>query len=88
MAVLLVTYDLNKEAHRPKILEEIRKGSWQKLSESSYVIETDENPEQVYVRLQRCIDSNDIIYVITLKRPYWGWGPEDVNEWLDARVTY
>lgn len=88
MSVLLVTYDLNKETVRPKITEEVRKTAWAKLSESSYAIDTNETPQAVYNRFESYLDSNDNLYVITLKRPYAGQGPQAVNEWLEQRLTY
>jgi hypothetical protein len=90
MAVYIVTYDLNKESVRPNITKRIRDTypSWAKLSESSYAIETQASPQQVVDALKPLIDSNDNLYVITLKRPYAGYGPPDVNEWLEQRLTW
>lgn len=89
MAVLLVTYDLNREIVRPNITKRIKDSySWAKLSESSYAIATDATPEQVYAHLRPMIDQNDHIYVITLKRPYIGFGPKEVNAWLETHLTY
>jgi len=88
MAVYIVTYDLNKETKRPDILSDIKKTSWAKLSESSYAISTTETPTEVYNRLSKHIDNNDNLYVITLKKPYYGKGPKDVNDWLANNLTY
>ncbi|QIO42919.1 hypothetical protein HA464_02255 [Rhizobium leguminosarum bv. trifolii] len=88
MNKLLVTYDLNREQVRPKILEEIKRNAWAKLSESSYAIETYETPKQVYDRLSPYLDGNDNCYIITLAAPYYGQGPKLVNEWLDKRLNY
>lgn len=90
MAVLLVTYDLNREVNRPNITKKLKKGfpTWAKLSESSYAIATEATPDQVHAFLRPEIDENDQIYVITLKRPYSGRGPKDVNDWLEKHLTY
>lgn len=87
MAVFLVTYDLNKEATRPKILDKIREWPWAKLSESSYAVEST-SVEAVYNQLKPMIDDNDNLFVITLKQPYTGWGPKDVHDWLQKKLTY
>ncbi len=87
MAIYLVTYDLNKESIRPKIVDEIRKTAFAKLSESSYAIDTAETPRQVYDRFLKHLDSNDNFYAITLRSPYFGQGPKEVNDWLAARLT-
>ena len=90
MAILLVTYDLNREGQRPNIVDAVKNvgTSWARLSESSYAIETIKTPEQVYAELSKLIDDNDYLFVITLKRPYFGYGPKDVIDWLDKRLTY
>lgn len=86
MAVYIVTYDLNLEASRPNILGSIKERSWAKLSESSYAIETDETSEEVFIDLRRHLDGDDNIYIIPLRKPYSGFGPNAVNEWLDANL--
>ncbi len=90
MAVYLVTYDLNREVVRPIITGELKKAypDWARLSESSYAILTNSTPQQVYDRLKPLIDSNDNIYIINLKRPYVGFGPKDVNAWLERNLPW
>lgn len=85
--VYLVTYDLNQETKRPPIVKEIKDfGNWAKLSESSYAISTPLTIHQVYEKLKKHIDQNDQIYIITLKKPWTGFGPKDVNEWLEQNL--
>ncbi|CAO4170185.1 hypothetical protein CLBKND_01542 [Methylorubrum aminovorans] len=89
MGVYLVTYDLNREVHRPNIVGKIREFSgWAKLSESSCAINTSLTVEQVYHILYPFIDSNDNLYIITLRRPYVGFGKKDVNDWLEQNLSY
>lgn len=88
MTVYLVTYDLNKETKRPDILKVLKEMSWAKLSESSYAVDTEETALQVYNRFKGVIDANDNLYVISLRQPYSGFGPDDVNKWLDARLKW
>ena len=83
MAVLLVTYDLNKPGQDySDFIVTFKNYPWAKLSESSYAISTNKSPTTIYEELAPYIDKNDHVYVITLSRPYWGYGPEDVNKWL------
>ena len=88
MAILIVAYDLNKEVVRPKITAEIKKRSWAKLSESSYAIDTAESPETVYESLRPMLDDNDNLYVINLRRPYAGFGPQAVIDWLAEKLQW
>ena len=87
MAVLLITYDLKRPGQAyDSMMAYIKQHPWARLSESSYAIETSASPESVTNRIRQITDSNDNIYVITLTRPYNGWGPQDVNEWLQQRL--
>lgn len=89
MAVLLITYDLNKEVKRPPLLQTIKSlyPDWAKLSESSYAVNTQTTPQQVYNSLAHLLDSNDSCLVITLKSPWWGRSQHpEVIEWLKQRL--
>lgn len=86
MATYIVTYDLNKETVRPKIVDEVQKTGWARLSESSYAIETEETPQEVYNRFLPLLDSNDTFYAISLSRPYYGQGLDEVNQWLEENL--
>ena len=73
---------------RPNITGAIKKRySWAKLSESSYAVSTDETPLAVYNYLKPNLDDNDQLYVINLRRPYYGQGSQEVNSWLDNNLT-
>jgi CRISPR-associated endonuclease Cas2 len=86
MAVLLVTYDLNKEGKSKvdynKFYKLRNSYNYARLSESSYALQTDESPDTVFNKMRAVIDENDFIYIINLKRPYTGFGLEEVNNWL------
>ena len=90
MAVLLVTYDLNKEGNSrsdyTEILKQIKRTAWAHLSDSSYAIETSETPQQVFKRLEPHLDPNDYLMVITLNRPWWGQHSREVLDWLLQRL--
>ncbi|MER8993537.1 hypothetical protein [Mesorhizobium sp. M0678] len=87
MSTYLVTYDLNKETVRPKIVDEVKASAgWARLSESSYAISTNETASQVHERFKKYLDNNDNFYVISLRRPYSGRGPKEVNDWLEKHL--
>ena len=87
MAVLLVTYDLNKPGQDySDFIDTFKKYPWARLSESSYAIETSKTPQIIYDELAPNMDKNDQVYIITLSKPFWGLGPEDVNKWLSANL--
>ena len=88
MPALLVTYDLNSPGQKhAKVLDKIKSfGSWAMLSESSYAIGTSLTPQQVYNQFKTLLDTNDRIYIITLKQPCAGYGSNKVNNWLDNNL--
>jgi hypothetical protein len=90
MAVLLVTYDLNKEGKSKvdynKFYEIRDKYDHVRLSESSYAFNTTETPEAVYGKLKPVIDPNDYILIITLKKPYFGYHLKTTIEWLNKNL--
>lgn len=83
MSVLLVTYDLSKPGQKyDDFYEVIKKGAYARLSESSYAIVSQESPKAIYEKLAISMDKNDHVYITTLQSPYWGYGPQEVNDWL------
>ena len=89
MSVLLVTYDLNSPGQKhSELLAELKEFPWAKLSESSYAVQTSLTPDQLYNRLSKHTDKNDNIFIITLKKPWQGYGPKDVIDWLSNKLTY
>ena len=89
MSVLLITYDLNSPGQKHSdLLEKIKQYPWAKLSESSYAIKTSSSPSDVFSTLRHLIDQNDNLYIINMKKPYTGFGPQDVNEWLDENLPH
>ncbi|RWR28816.1 hypothetical protein D2T31_11935 [Sinirhodobacter populi] len=89
MASYLITYDLNREVRRPKIVDAIREfGTWAKLSESSYAIVTWKTADQVYDDFKQYLDNNDSFYVISLRQPLAGQGDAKVNEWLQNQILW
>ena len=89
MATLLVTYDLNKPGKDyTDLLKKIKSYAWARLSESSYAISSNSDPQTVFNGLKPFLDPNDNLYVITLKKPHAGFGPKDVNDWLESNLAY
>lgn len=86
MPIYLVTYDLNKETKRPPIVEKVKEFDWAQLSESSYAISTPLSADEVYKAFQPFLDDNDTFYAITLRGLYAGFGPEEVNQWLESHI--
>jgi hypothetical protein len=88
MSVLLITYDLNKPGQDYEDVHKyIKQFSWARISESSYAIETNLTPDQIYQGISKFIDKTDRVYIITLDAPYSGQGPQEVNQWLSEHLN-
>lgn len=87
MSVLLITYDLKAPGKDyTDLLKQIKTFPWARLSESSYAIKTEQQTQNIYSTLKPYIDQNDNIYIINLRKPYSGYGPKEVNEWLENNL--
>ena len=89
MSVFLITYDLNKETVRPNIVKTIQNDftNWAQLSESSYAVVSNLAADDVYIKVAKHLDENDQCYVITLAKPFGGFGPKVVNDWLQENLS-
>lgn len=83
MAVLIVVFDYSPTgaSHYPMI-RAIKKYSWVKLTETSYAISTDLPPQTVFAQLRALMESTCNLYVMTSRKPFAGYGPQSVNDWL------
>lgn len=83
MAVLIVVFDYSPSgaSHYPMI-RAIRKYPWVKLTDTSYAISTEFTPEAVSTQLRSLMESASNLYVMTSRKPFAGYGPQSVNDWL------
>jgi len=91
MATLLVSYRLVVSptyAQHTGFLAALKSGAGGcvRLSEGSYVMDTDQSPTAVYEMLKRYVHQNDLLLVLRVSRPYFGQHAIDVVEWLNARL--
>jgi len=89
MSVYLLTYDL---IHKPEkdyepVWKYIKSHPWAKLSESSYAIETNANPDQIWSQVRPLIHANDNFLIISLRRPWNGQNSKEVIDWLQAKLV-
>jgi hypothetical protein len=85
--ILLISYDLNRPGQNYSALhEEIKQaGTWWHHLESTWLIETNQTPNQWYDRLAKHLDATDNILIIEVTRNYYGWLPQKAWDWLSAR---
>lgn len=89
MRPYIVTFQLNPDAPGPKVSDVIETySSWKKITDTSYVIATDEEPGDVYRKLQPELGSQHMIYICALHCPFFGYGTSDLNQWFLDNVTW
>jgi hypothetical protein len=65
-----------------KFLETLRTYSNAELAESSYVVSTSDSPTAVYEKLRKHMDQNDYIFIMSVSKPYQGYGAKAAVDWL------
>ena len=83
MFVLIVLFDSSPTgaSHYPMI-RAIKKYPWAKLTDTSYAISTDLTPQAVFTQLRSLMESACNLYAMTSRKPFAGYGPQSVNDWL------
>ena len=86
-AIYIVTYQATNAATGARVLAELKRvAGWAKLTDTSYAITSSRTPQQVYERFEALLGSEDTLYVFTVRRPYYGQGLSEVNEWLSKHL--
>jgi hypothetical protein len=85
--ILIITYDLKNPGHNYVPLFEAIKsqGAWCHYLTATWLLATDNTPEQVYNAICSKIMKSDRLLVATLSNGYEGWLPKDAWDWLRAR---
>lgn len=88
MAVYVVSYDLQKPGKDYKGLSEElqRSPSWWHYLESTWLISTREDANQLYNRLREHLDVNDSILVVQAGTGVQGWLPKDAWTWIQQNL--
>ena len=82
MSVYLITYDLQDSQYEDAVLEYIKKGSYVYLVDSSYAVNWSKAAAQISEDIQRIANNKIHVYVLSISRPYSGYGPKAANDWL------
>ena len=88
IAAFLITYDLNKsDKDCVGIVETIKEYPYAQLSKSSYVIETKETILTIYEKLEKHLDKDDYLYVITLtSNTRKGYADSETIQWMKKHL--
>jgi hypothetical protein len=88
MTAYLVTYDLNKQGkdYSGLIAELQRSPKWWKRLKSTFIILTNETPQQIWDRIKSHVDSDDYVLIIQCCDNVQGWLPKEDWDWIHANV--
>lgn len=82
MAVILVTYDLRKPGRDyAPVHRYLRQFTHCKEMESVWLLDTTTSCETIRDELQKCVDDNDILFVVRLRKE-WASRHYDCASWL------
>jgi hypothetical protein len=83
MAVLMIVFDYGPAGtSHYSMIRAIKKYPWTKLTDTSYAISTDLAPQAILTQLRSLMESASNLYVMTSRKPFAGYGPQSVNDWL------
>lgn len=84
MAVYIVTYDLNApgQDYRP-LIAAIEKFTHCKALKSAYFIDSSQEPAQIRDALMKLVDSNDMLFVMELKKSWGANRHSTATHWLN-----
>ena len=88
MTAFSINYDLKAPSRNYDGLYEAIKasGKWWHYLDSTWIVITNENAEQIWSRLAQQIDKNDFLLIIEVRGNVQGWLPKDAWEWIQANV--
>jgi hypothetical protein len=87
MSVLIVTYNLKGAATAYTQFYETLKnqGQWWHYLPSTWLIYTNNSPQQVAAAAKLHLQPTDHLFVGTLQDGFSGWLPKDAWEWIKAK---
>lgn len=84
-----ISYNIKThERHYEDFFTEIKKTAWAHALETHWLIKTHETAEQIYTRLIRHIDENDVILINQFGRDYEGIFSDYIREWIEDKNSH
>jgi hypothetical protein len=69
------------------LFEELKKSpKWWHYLESTWLIQTSENPTQIWNRIVKHINNNDRVLIIEVRNNIQGWLSQDAWDWINQNV--
>lgn len=81
MGVYLVTFESPTQNY-DRYQELVKRFDTMRLSDTAWAVQTDKNADDLYQELEPLLEKDDHAYIITLGKPWIGYGYEAMNDWL------
>ena len=85
MGVYLVTFESPTEDYR-RYHDYLGRFDTMRLSETAWAVQAELGADALYHRLEPLLGKDDHAYVITLCKPWIGYGYEAMNDWLKRHL--
>ena len=88
MTIYAINYDLKKPGRNYDGLhEEIKRiGIWWHYLDSTWLVKSNLRAPQIWDRLQKHVDNNDVVLVIEVTTNYSGWLSKQAWEWIRKHI--
>ncbi|MEW6618720.1 MAG: hypothetical protein AB1422_05150 [bacterium] len=88
MKAYTINYDLKApDRNYDGLYEAIKKSpKWWHYLESTWIIITNETPNQIWQRIEPFVDKNDYLLIIEVRDNVQGWLPKDAWDWIHTNV--
>lgn len=90
MKAYTINYDLKApNRNYEELYEEIKRSptfKWWHYLESTWIIMTNETPNQIWNRLAKHVDKNDYLLIIEVIDNVQGWLPKDAWDWIHTNL--
>ncbi len=88
MAIFIVSYEFESpEQTFPFLYDKLKKYPRMKISESTYIIEANKSPEELWEEVMESIDENDSLLIFKINEKWSGYHKDYVLDWLEERLS-
>lgn len=85
MGVYLLTFDTPNRDYR-RYHAFVERFDAMRLSDTAWAVQSELGADALYLELEPLLEKDDHAYVITLSRPWIGYGYEAMNDWLGRHL--
>lgn len=85
MGVYLMTFESPIQDYS-RYHEFVERFDAMRLSDTAWAVQAEQGADELYVELEPLIGKDDHAYIVTLGKPWIGYGYEAMNDWLGRHL--